>query len=83
MFTIVVYCLLIVIALYLLAGVVFTIFFQAKGLSCIDEGTHGSSLGFRVIIIPGCIVFWIVLLRKWMNIKAKNRAKANKEKRLL
>jgi hypothetical protein len=57
---------LIAVAVYLLAGVVFTIFFQAKGLSKIDEGVHGSSWGFRIIIIPGCIVFWVVLLRKWM-----------------
>lgn len=61
--------LLISITAYLVAGVVFTIFFQAKGLSKIDEGVHGSSWGFRFIIIPGCIVFWVVLLRKW--IKAK------------
>jgi len=60
---------LIAIAVYLFAGIVFTIFFQAKGLSKIDEGVHGSSWGFRIIIIPGCIIFWPVLLEKW--IKAK------------
>ena len=59
------------VALYLVAGIIFTIIFQLKGLSKIDEGTHGSSWGFRIIIIPGCIVFWTALLRKWM--------KANKE----
>ncbi len=59
------------IALYLVAGIIFTIIFQLKGLSKIDEGVHGSSWGFRIIIIPGCIVFWTILLRKWI--------KANKE----
>ncbi|MEP6596873.1 MAG: hypothetical protein ABJA71_13050 [Ginsengibacter sp.] len=62
--TIVSICLLIV-AVYLFAGVIFTIFFQAKGISKIDEGVHGSSIGFRIIIIPGCILFWPVLLKKW------------------
>ena len=43
--------------------------FILKGINKIDEGGHGSSIGFRIIIIPGVIVFWVVLLRKW--IKAK------------
>lgn len=67
MLTTIVSFLLIAIATYLLAGAVFTIIFQLKGLSKIDEGVHGSSWGFRIIIIPGCIVFWVVLLKKWMN----------------
>ncbi|MEP7318740.1 MAG: hypothetical protein ABI921_08355 [Panacibacter sp.] len=57
-------------AVYMLAGILFTIFFQAKGLSKIDEGTHGAGIGFRIIILPGIIVFWPFLLRKW--IKAKD-----------
>ena len=69
MLTTIVSVFLIAIAAYLAVGVVFTIFFQLKGLSKIDEGVHGSSWGFRIIIIPGCIVFWIVLLRKWMKKK--------------
>jgi len=60
---------LIEIVVYLFAGIVFTIFFQAKGLSKIDEGVHGSSWGFRIIIIPGCIVFWPLLLKKWVKAK--------------
>jgi len=43
--------------------------FIVKGVDVVDEGAHGSSLGFRIIIIPGVIVFWIVLLRKWIKIK--------------
>jgi len=65
MFTTIVILMLMLLALYLFAGVVFTIAFQLKGLSKTDEGAHGSSWGFRVIIIPGCIVFWPVLLSKW------------------
>ena len=69
MLTTIISLLLIAIATYLLAGMVFTIFFQAKGLSKIDDGVHGSSVGFRIIIIPGCIVFWFVLMKKWINAK--------------
>jgi len=58
--------LLIVAAIYLVLGVLFVIPFLMKGLNKIDEGAHGSTIGFKIIIIPGVIVFWPVLLSKWM-----------------
>jgi hypothetical protein len=58
--------LLMSIALYLTTGFLFAIPFLIKGVTSIDEGAHGSSWGFRVIIIPGTIVFWPFLLRKWI-----------------
>jgi len=61
--------LLIIVAIYLACGFVFMIPFIIKGVDVIDEGAHGSSIGFRIIIIPGVIVFWIVLLRKWIKMK--------------
>lgn len=57
---------LIIVALYLLLGVVFVIPFLTKGLTKVDEGAHGGTIGFKIIIIPGVIVFWPVLLNKWM-----------------
>jgi hypothetical protein len=57
---------LIIVAAYLLLGVLFVIPFLMKGLNKVDEGVHGSTIGFKIIIIPGVIVFWPVLLRKWM-----------------
>jgi len=45
--------------------------FVIKGVDRIDENAHGSSIGFRMIIIPGVIVFWIVLLKKWLKIGKK------------
>jgi len=57
---------LIIVALYLLLGVVFVISFLTKGLTKVDEGAHGGTIGFKIIIIPGVIVFWPVLLNKWM-----------------
>ena len=57
---------LIIVAVYLLIGVLFVIPFLMKGLNKIDEGAHGSTIGFKIIIIPGVIVFWPVLLSKWI-----------------
>ena len=61
--------LLIIAAIYLALGVLFVIPFLMKGLNKIDEGTRGAGIGFRIIIIPGCIVFWPVLLKKWRSLK--------------
>jgi hypothetical protein len=55
--------------LYLAAGVLFAVFFLNRGIQKIDTAAHGSGWGFRLIILPGIIVFWPVLLIKW--IKAK------------
>jgi Na+-driven multidrug efflux pump len=52
--------------LYLLAGIVFVLPFLLKGIKKIDDGAHGGSIGFYIIIIPGVIVFWSILLNKWM-----------------
>jgi hypothetical protein len=57
--------LLVIVAVYLSAGFVFAIPFVIKGVTKIDEGAHGSTWGFRIIIIPGVIVFWPLLFRKW------------------
>jgi len=56
-----------VIAIYLALGFIFSIAFITKGVDKIDEGAHGASLGFRIIIIPGTMIFWPLLLRKWLN----------------
>jgi hypothetical protein len=61
--------LLIIVAIYLACGFVFMIPFIVKGVDVIDEGARCSSIGFRIIIIPGVIVFWIVLLKKWIKMK--------------
>jgi len=58
--------LLIIAAIYLVLGVLFVIPFLMKGLNKVDEGANGSTIGFKIIIIPGVIVLWPVLLSKWM-----------------
>lgn len=59
---------LIIVAAYLAAGFVFAVPFVLKGVSKIDEGAHGASWGFGIIILPGAIVFWPFLLSKWIKV---------------
>ena len=56
-------------ALYLIAGVLFSILFLSKGIEKIDATAHGSGWGFCIIILPGTIVLWPVLLNKWLKTK--------------
>ena len=58
--------LLTVIGLYLLLGFLFAIPFVINGVQKIDHGANGGSIGFRIIIIPGTMVFWPFLLKKWI-----------------
>ena len=57
------------VGLYLLFGFLFAIPFVIKGVIVIDpDGAQGTTWGFRLIIIPGTIVFWPVLLKKWLRV---------------
>lgn len=55
---------LILAAVYLLAGSLFAIYFLTGGIEQVDVSAHGSGWVFRLIILPGTIVFWPVLLKK-------------------
>lgn len=65
---------------YLACGLVFAIVFVIKGVQIVDEGAHGAGIGFRIIIIPGTMVFWPALLRKWIRtIKSNNITSKDKQ----
>ena len=50
--------------LYLLAGVVFSVFFYLRGAQRLDAGTKDTPWHFKLIIFPGVVLFWIVLFTK-------------------
>jgi hypothetical protein len=50
---------------YVLAGAVFAIPFLSRGLDRIDPAGTGSSVLFRLLIAPGVVVFWPLLLLRW------------------
>ena len=73
--TMIIDIILIVVGIYLFCGLLFAIPFVIKGVTAIDpDGAHGTKWGFRLIIIPGTMVFWPVLLKKWMTT---NKTKSN------
>ncbi|WP_462249279.1 hypothetical protein [Ekhidna sp.] len=51
-------------AIYLILGVVFSIYFYLNGAAKIDEGTQGTPWHFKLIIFPGVVLLWAALLMK-------------------
>lgn len=57
-------------ALYVLAGSVFAAAFVARGVQRIDPGAVGAGWRFRLIIAPGVVALWPLLLRRWLTRSA-------------
>src|SRR5687767_4994140 len=57
---------LILLGLYLAGGLVVAIPFALVGARKIDPHAAHGSWGFRLLIIPGAMVFWPLLLRRWI-----------------
>ncbi len=53
--------------LYLGCGVLFAIPFLARGAAAIDPAAREGTWGFRVIVLPGVVALWPVLLRRWLS----------------
>ena len=62
---------------YALMGVVFAAAFVTVGVKRTDEQAVGSSLGFRLLIFPGCAAFWPMLLRRWASGKTEPPGEEN------
>ena len=52
---------------YSAIGIVFALVFVVKGALQIDEEAVGAGWGFRLLILPGCVAFWPLLLKRWVS----------------
>ena len=55
-----------VLLIYLLIGFIFALLFVFKGVNQVDPVAKDTSWRFRLLILPGSMAFWPVLLRKWL-----------------
>ena len=53
------------VALYLFGGLLVAIPFVLRGVNRVDPAAAGASLGFRLLIVPGTIALWPIMLGKW------------------
>lgn len=48
-------------------GLLFALVFVVGGVQRLDSEAQNSSLGFRLLILPGVAAFWPMFLRRWVN----------------
>lgn len=54
-----------IVAVYLGVGLPFALAFVMRGADRIDHTARGSSIGFRIIILPGVVALWPLMVMKW------------------
>ncbi len=54
---------------YLVAGLLFAVFFYLKAAATLDAGTEGTPWHFKLIIFPGVVLFWLPLLIKYLKVR--------------
>jgi hypothetical protein len=64
---------LLLVALYSSAGFLFAIAFITVGVGQIDPAARGTSLVFRLLILPGSMALWPCLLRAWLRARSASK----------
>ena len=73
---------LILLGAYLACGLVFAIPFALVGVKNIDPHAAHGSWGFRLLVIPGTMAFWPLLLRRWATGAKEPPEECNAHRRL-
>ena len=62
------------VGVYLLIGLVFSVPFVLRGVGRVDPAAHQAPLVFRVLILPGVVGLWPVMLSKWSRARQRGGA---------
>jgi hypothetical protein len=57
---------LLLLGIYLATGLLFALVFVSLGARQIDPHAAQGSWGFRLLIIPGAMTLWPLLLQRWL-----------------
>lgn len=68
---------LILLGIYLACGFLFATPFILKGVKKIDPHAVNGSWGFRLLIFPGVLAFWPLLLCRWLKGVSKPPEECN------
>jgi hypothetical protein len=58
-------------AIYGALGLLFALAFLTFGIGRIDPAARGTGLGFRLVILPGVVALWPLLLARWIGSRAQ------------
>lgn len=56
-------------AVYLAAGALFAVVFLWRGLGAVAPAAVDAGVGFRLMIAPGTVALWPLLLRRWWRMR--------------
>lgn len=59
--------LLAALGVYLAIGFLFGSFFAFVGAKKVDPSAVEGTWGFKLLIIPGCAIFWPLLAKRWIS----------------
>ena len=51
---------------YLAIGAIIAVPMAIRGINRFDDAAAAGSWGFRVLVFPGVMVLWPLVLRRWM-----------------
>lgn len=54
--------------IYLACGLLFAGIFVTVGVGRVDAAAQGTSLGFRLLILPGAMALWPLLALRWIRV---------------
>ena len=56
----------IVLVAYVAAGLMFAVAFVLRGVQRVDPDAREGTWGFRLVIFPGSVALWPLLLSRWV-----------------
>jgi hypothetical protein len=66
---------------YLALGLLFAVPFALAGAAKIDPGAREGSWGFKLIVLPGAVLLWPLLLRRWIAGRPEPPVETNPHRR--
>jgi hypothetical protein len=57
---------LVIALVYLLCGLAVGVPFVLSGVDRVDEAARGAPLAFRLLILPGTVALWPLMVTKWI-----------------
>jgi hypothetical protein len=63
------------VAIYVAIGLAFAAAFVPFGVVRVDQGARGAGIGFRVLLVPGTVLLWPVLARRWLRARTAGMEK--------
>lgn len=54
---------------YLVCGLALGVPFVLRGADRVDDAAKGTSIGFRLLILPGTVALWPLMAMKWFKVQ--------------